>query len=43
MGRSYLLHTIKDIRFSIAIPVRANTKVDFPRVLVGLESFGDAC
>ena len=43
MERSYLLHTIKDIRFSIAIPVRANTKIDFPRVLVGLESFGDAC
>jgi len=39
--KSYLLHRIEDVRLSVTVPIRANTKVDFPRVFVGLESLGD--
>ena len=37
----YLLHRVKDVRFSVTVPVCANAKVDLSRVRVGLESLGD--
>ena len=36
-----LFHRSEDVRFSITVPIRANTKVDLLRVFVGLKSFGD--
>ena len=37
----YLLHRAEDVRFSITVPVRTNTKVNLSWVWVGLESLGD--
>lgn len=38
---SHLLHSTEDVWLSIPVPVRANTKVDFPWVLVRLERLRD--
>lgn len=37
----HLFNAAKDVRLAVFVSVRAHTQVDFPRVLVRLEGFGD--
>ena len=39
----YLPDRVEDVRFSITVPVRANTKVDLSWVCVSFESLCDTC
>ena len=41
MRIQYLLHRVEDVRFSITVPVRTNTKVNLSWVRVSLESLGN--
>ena len=40
-GVPHLFNAAKDVRLAVFVSVRAHTQVDFPRVLVRLEGFGD--
>jgi len=42
-NNAYLLHAGQDVGLAVLISVCTDAEVDLPRVLVSLESFGDAC